>query len=250
MKILASDYDGTLRIDGAVSDADRAAIARFRASGGKFGIVTGRGYVTITDELRRHALDCDFLICNNGSLIFEKGRALHSSPIEGKHLSGLIERIIRAGGRYAAINCFDQRICAICGDHAGEQEGDGFIALEHLHRIGQFNQVDTRLANDAVAAEFAKELNRIYDGVLTAHNNGACVDTVLYGVCKTSGLERYLELCGGDAAELVTVGDNFNDVGMLETFSGYVLESGNPAVIKKIGRTCKSVAALIDTIMK
>lgn len=245
MKILASDYDGTLRINGTVSDADRAAIARFREKGGKFGIVTGRGYVTITAELQRHRLDCDFLICNNGSLIFENGCVRHSVPIDGVWLKPLVDRVVAAGGMYAAINCLDRRICAIYGKHADEAEGDDFIALSHLHRLPEFNQVDTRLDSDEAARRLSDEINAAFDGVLTAHSNGSCVDTVAYGVGKAVGLATYLQLCGGQAQDLVTVGDNFNDVDMLEAFGGYVLESGNPAVIEKIGRTCKSVAALL-----
>ena len=41
MKIIASDFDGTLNYHG-ISAEDTAAIAKFRAAGNKFGIVTGR----------------------------------------------------------------------------------------------------------------------------------------------------------------------------------------------------------------
>ena len=41
--ILASDYDGTLS-QGGISDAVRAAICRFRAAGGRFGVVSGRDH--------------------------------------------------------------------------------------------------------------------------------------------------------------------------------------------------------------
>ena len=42
MKIIASDYDGTINYQGRVSEEDKAAIRKFRQAGNKFGIVTGR----------------------------------------------------------------------------------------------------------------------------------------------------------------------------------------------------------------
>ena len=42
MKIIATDFDGTLSFNGKVRDEDKAAIARFRQAGNKFGVVTGR----------------------------------------------------------------------------------------------------------------------------------------------------------------------------------------------------------------
>ena len=41
MKIIASDFDGTINYNGRVSDEDKAAIKRFRAAGNRIGIVTG-----------------------------------------------------------------------------------------------------------------------------------------------------------------------------------------------------------------
>ena len=42
MKIIASDYDGTINYQGRISNEDKEAIRKFRQAGNKFGIVTGR----------------------------------------------------------------------------------------------------------------------------------------------------------------------------------------------------------------
>ena len=248
MKIITSDYDGTLLINGKISEADLSAIEKFRHSGGIFGIVTGRGMSSITEEIKRHSIPVDFCICNNGSLIIKDGRLLDACFIDGKHLPYVVGDIIDAGGQYAAINIADRRVCAIFGENENEKEGEFFISLQNLDRIKEFNQVDARLENDTKAAALAGFINTKYGGILTAHNNGSCVDIVRSGVSKTVGIYKYLELCGKNADDLTAVGDNFNDVGMLREFGGYVLASGNPEVIKIIGRTCESVAQLIERI--
>ena len=45
MKILASDYDGTLRTGVLVDKKDRDAIVKFQKDGNHFGIVTGRIWI-------------------------------------------------------------------------------------------------------------------------------------------------------------------------------------------------------------
>ena len=52
MKIIASDYDGTLN-RGGISDDVRKAIDMWRERGNIFGIVTGRGIGNILSVMRR-----------------------------------------------------------------------------------------------------------------------------------------------------------------------------------------------------
>ena len=44
MKVLATDFDGTLFRDRTITPADLNAIRRFRRAGNRFGIVTGRHF--------------------------------------------------------------------------------------------------------------------------------------------------------------------------------------------------------------
>jgi hydroxymethylpyrimidine pyrophosphatase-like HAD family hydrolase len=79
MKIIASDYDGTINC-GGVSQADREAIAKFRKAGNKFGVNTGRDLEMATWILYDMKDEIDFLICctggtildGQGNIIFEK----------------------------------------------------------------------------------------------------------------------------------------------------------------------------------
>ena len=51
--VFLSDFDGTLvRSDGTVSETNKAAIARYRAAGGIFAIVTGRMLAAIMPRLK------------------------------------------------------------------------------------------------------------------------------------------------------------------------------------------------------
>jgi HAD superfamily hydrolase (TIGR01484 family) len=70
---LATDYDGTLATDGAVSDDIWAAVKRLRESGRKLLLVTGREL----DELQQvcpHLEHFDRIVAENGALLYHPAR--------------------------------------------------------------------------------------------------------------------------------------------------------------------------------
>ena len=71
MRLLACDFDGTVFCKHSISERDLLAIARWRAEGNLFGIVTGRGAGTLLADLSRFPLEYDFLLCNNGALLLD-----------------------------------------------------------------------------------------------------------------------------------------------------------------------------------
>ena len=91
MKIIASDYDGTLN-HGGIDDKKRETIKEWREKGNKFGIVSGR----ITDDLlriyKKDKLELDFLLACNGAVILTTdGKILKegiSTVIVGKPNAG------------------------------------------------------------------------------------------------------------------------------------------------------------------
>ena len=72
MLVLASDFDGTWKQNGIVSDEDIQAILQFQAAGNQFGIITGRSVGMIRGELEEFKVPFDFLICNNGAVIADQ----------------------------------------------------------------------------------------------------------------------------------------------------------------------------------
>ena len=63
--ILASDFDGTIFIDGKISQRDIKAIRDFQQAGNLFAIVTGRSFASL-DPLIEGKINPDAQICNNG----------------------------------------------------------------------------------------------------------------------------------------------------------------------------------------
>ena len=92
MKIIASDYDGTINYQGKVSDEDKAAIRRFRQAGNKFGIVTGRDAELSQWIRQENGFEIDFIISCTGAFIRDgEGNVLYSK--KGK-LGPFMEEIL------------------------------------------------------------------------------------------------------------------------------------------------------------
>ncbi len=80
MKLLATDYDGTLRYAQDVMPEDLKSIEEWKNKGNKFVIVTGRSKESIDAQIKLFDLPCDYLITNNGGMVFdENGNVLLSN---------------------------------------------------------------------------------------------------------------------------------------------------------------------------
>lgn len=67
--VLACDYDGTLAHDGVLDDATAAALDRFRASGGRLLMVTGRELPDLQSVCK--VLDrFEWIVAENGALLY------------------------------------------------------------------------------------------------------------------------------------------------------------------------------------
>ena len=56
MKLLASDYDGTLRYGQDIMEEDIEALREWKNDGNLFVIVTGRSYESIDAQIQKHQL--------------------------------------------------------------------------------------------------------------------------------------------------------------------------------------------------
>ena len=72
MKLLATDYDGTLRYAQDVMPEDLKSIEEWKNKGNKFVIVTGRSKESIDAQVKLFNLPCDYLITLSNFLILCK----------------------------------------------------------------------------------------------------------------------------------------------------------------------------------
>jgi Cof subfamily protein (haloacid dehalogenase superfamily) len=255
MYILASDFDGTLTQHGTISDKDKAAIAAWRKAGHLFGINTGRGYYGIKTELERHQVDYDFLLCNNGGLIYEnEAKPIEQKTADGKVLPSLVSLILEAGGLHAAIGRIeiDQEAGYWISENMDRKPGPEFtrILMDELNAITYFTQLSTQYENEEQANKCTQQINEQFGDNVTAFQNGVCIDIVPVGVNKATGMLHYMHLKKVPKENVLVIGDNFNDLDMILEFNGFSVNSGKPEVIAKASKSFDSIAGLIGEYVK
>ena len=221
MKIIASDYDGTFNHNG-IDDNKRNAVSMWRKAGNLFGIISGRGYPSLKDVVDRKPFGYDFLICNNGAVIFDdKEKMIYENRCDGSYAKPLITDMFEWGCPMANI---DKDIPVLVKPSNIEVE-EGEYTLETLPGITYFNQISTYLDSTDEATAVVKKIESKYSGVLTPLQNGKCIDIVPQGVNKAQGIYSLLEIVGAEYDDVIAVGDNINDTHMIAEFRSYAMKN-------------------------
>ncbi len=250
-KILASDYDGTLRREGLVDSKDLEAIRAFRAQGNWFGIVTGRAYDMIVNELKHFGIQYDFLICNNGSVAFDhQGKCLYQINIDFDLALALIQWLEKEP---------DVLFGACDGRHYFSQtngEEQKFLVNNlidvTMSTKAEIIQVKTITAffiykfTAELTKDIAKRIDHQFNHRLGKHTNGDTIDIGPLGVSKSSALKRLQEQM--PEASITTIGDHLNDMDMVRDFNGFAMNNGHEALKKVATQTVHTIFEAIQLL--
>ncbi len=220
-QLIATDFDGTLYIGGRIADETRRAIDDWRAAGGYFGVVTGRG-IDFYDTAKEQNLPFDYLIVYNGSLIVSQDKTV------------LYESLIPADV-FAAL----EKAMAAYPDIESYSESDG---KPSHHYYATFPDAERAL-------RVREELLPVFGDRVSVFVNGPHINIGNKGTGKAQGVSIILEHFGLARDAAAVVGDDYNDLDMILAHNGWAMESGKPEVVSKAPHTCKNVGDLIQTLM-
>ena len=245
MKIIASDYDGTLN-HGGIDDKKRNAIKEWREKGNKFGIVSGR----ITDDLlriyKKDKLELDFLLACNGAVILTTdGKILKEDRVDGDILKSILDFIFSLGADWATIQS-DRSY--IIDENDNDRLPDEFTR-KTLPDLKYFNQISTILEDEEEALMVTNAIKEQFGDKLNPLQNGRCIDIVSSTINKAQGLYDYLELVGGKYEDMITVGDNINDTHMIKEFCSYAMANGVQSIKDIADYEIEGITELIEKEM-
>ncbi len=222
MKIIASDYDGTLNHDG-IDDKKRATIKKWRDKGNKFGIVSGRMADDLFRIYKRDELELDFLLACNGAVILTTdGKIIKEDKIDATVLKPLLDFIFSYGVTWVAIQSGKSYVI----DEDDNERFDYEFTRETLSEFKYFSQVSTIFPDNEKAEEVTNAVKEKFGDVLNPLQNGRCIDIVSATMNKAQGLYDYLKIVGGKYEDMITVGDNINDTHMIKEFRSYAMANG------------------------
>jgi Cof subfamily protein (haloacid dehalogenase superfamily) len=255
MKVLASDYDGTLRISELVSEEDKMAIANFRQAGNMFGIVTGRSMESLKMEIAKNQLAVDFIITNNGGVIYDcDGTLLECKYMDFNSALDIISYIktvncvsyvINDGFHRYKFSVDENQIDHKYGNIAKTTEKE-----EHVLDRGKIAQIVISLNDETLSKEIAYYINTTFKDYAIAYVNVHCVDIVPVGVSKGEALlymETHLDL---EHECIYSIGDSYNDLPMLQAFQGKTLTHAQDEIKEYGFDIYDSVKDCIDDLMK
>lgn len=244
IRLLATDIDGTLlNPQFSISDGDLAALRRAHAAGVEVVLVTGRRHTFALPIARQLGFDL-WLISSNGAVTRSlSGETFHRDLMP-------------------AATC--RRICQAMQEFRGntvltfDQETKGAIVLERLDEVGASIRrwleknmeyiefvvpIENALVTDPVQAMFCGTMARMSQALRALEQAGlegmvtvlrteypardlSMIDVLNAGCSKGHALERWAKFRGIERNQIMAVGDNHNDVEMLE-FAGHPIIMGN-----------------------
>jgi Cof subfamily protein (haloacid dehalogenase superfamily) len=244
IRLLATDIDGTLlNPQFQISDGDLQALRRAHAAGIEIVLVTGRRHTFALPIARQLGFDL-WLISSNGAVTRSlSGESFHRDLMP-------------------AATC--RRLCGAMQEFRGntvltfDKEVKGAIVMEQLDEVGatirrwleknmEFVElvvpIEDALVTDPVQTMFCGTMERMNQALLALEAAGmedsitvlrteyperdlSMIDVLNAGCSKGHALERWARHRGYRRDEVMALGDNHNDVEMLE-FAGHPVIMGN-----------------------
>ena len=253
MKIGASDYDGTLFRGQTIAAEDVAGVRAWRAAGHKFGVVSGRDYGMLSPQLKFYGIASDYAVCNNGSIILNAaGAPLWQGSIPLAVLAEIAEEPCLTNSFHFAFSAADKTY--LCHEGEGSwimreaKEWDFPIVKIAVTDIGSLPQIQQFCLGYHEAKEAAATsdiLNAKYGATVHAYPNGCSVDITPANVSKSQGIKKLLDLMRWEDAEVFAIGDETNDLPMLDAFGGFTVATARDAIKAKARAVYQSVGDML-----
>jgi Cof subfamily protein (haloacid dehalogenase superfamily) len=259
IRLLALDLDGTL-LDprGKISPGNIAALRKARDAGVEIAIATGRRFRDARPTALAAEIDAP-IICHNGALI---KHAVSLETVAVIHLPLATARNVLAVGR-------EQEVEAMVST---DPKGKGLLVYDHVRpdnhalerylrwsrtihgdeaddAVRQVPSLDEYLSEDPVHISFSgtcarmevvqAELERQLDGTVKVFAtvyprlDFTLLDVLHPDASKGEGLKTAADALGLDQSQVMAVGDNFNDLAMLNFAAISVVMKNGPPEMKE-----------------
>ena len=226
MKILISDFDGTLFIDNKVAKEDIKMINKFRKDVNIFIISTARNFSTVKKECLKYKLDVDYFFCDIGAVILDNnGNVLYKKYINSYEIK-IIENVIENYKNLINIKRY--------GTNSKQEDINDIIE----YKIDGENKI-------------LEEINNILDSKITQVKLQITEDNklIIHTGKKEEIIQIFMNQNNIKKSLITTVGDELDDLNMLILYNGYRMEKCNIELKQKIQNSVKSVSELINLII-
>lgn len=242
IKLIATDLDGTFLGKGCdMPEENLKAVKAAQAKGILVCACTARPFCMGKHMVKKGGFD-DLCVINNGAAVVDAstGRQLYRKGIPPEYFRGLLEAAISFDAMVQSWNHeFVGLYSSTMGDRGLQRLQEWTNPNYEMHcEMRVYDTVENMDLGCRDVAEklmiwmdyrHAKEveqaLSKVCDVEITSSFSGL-IEVTMPGATKGQGLRRMAELYGIAPEHVMAVGDNFNDIGMLE-FAGIKVAVGN-----------------------
>lgn len=221
MKLLATDYDGTLKYTNMVTQEDLIAIKKWKEQGNLFVINTGRSMESILAEVRKYNIPVDYFVTNNGGMVFDKElHELFSSYLDNTVAIDIMYATHLIGGVVSyVVNDGIYRHRIIIDEKLEEKRYPGLapnMSEEELMRMNKYAQIVISMSDISSALELADLINDHFSEKVVAYANKFVVDVVPKGISKAAGVQFLMDRENVVVEDTYTIGDAYNDIPLMK----------------------------------
>ncbi|MDO4500083.1 MAG: HAD family hydrolase [Erysipelotrichaceae bacterium] len=236
MKIIVSDFDNTITKNRIILKENKEAVKKFREAGNLFFICSGRG-----KNARRGmgGIERDGLLMASGSAM-----EIGDEVIESYFEKGVIKEV------YSFIKKnYPSHVTFNGNSHFVYCLKFYFKKLKNkdLELYDDVTSITSFLFNKKRMLNEANDLNKLFKGKLNTFPNSGCVDIVPPNVSKANTCDFIKNKYGVD--KVYVIGDNLNDLEMIERHKGACVSSGLKEVKEKATYVYDSLALYIEDIL-
>ena len=94
--------------------------------------------------------------------------------------------------------------------------------------------------------EVSKKLNALFGDVVHAYPNRCSVDVTPKGISKEQGIRKLIDLMGWAEPEVFSIGDEINDLPMIEAFNGFTVDTAREAIQAKARKVYQGVGMMLE----
>ncbi|MBQ9369572.1 MAG: Cof-type HAD-IIB family hydrolase [Clostridia bacterium] len=262
-KLIASDFDNTLYDEIALSPRALKAIAAYRAAGGKFCIATGRIFPAIRPYISQLGADDEVIACQ-GSAVYHAGTGEVIDRFALDH-----DTAVKAASYFEAkgdvCHAYDDAhfhvarenpLSKMYGEYCGLSPAvEGKLISDYIREMPFVNKVIGIVSEDTIDDKVLELRSLIGDRAEVTKSAPMFLEVTSLRAGKGNALVSLARHLSIPISETVAVGDNLNDLSMVEMAGlGCAVENAIPYLKERAGLVLPSVfddgvATLIERIL-
>lgn len=255
IKLIASDMDGTLvSSNHIISEVNAKAIKKAQDKGIEFIISTGRSYEDAYPQVVAAGLECSYLVMNGSELRNKDGKIIQSLYLE----QNLVEKIVKeltdfglcvelytTGGTFSPSSIEARKLAVatkINNFHPGisieeaMKNAEEHFLFKAMKTIESLDFIFDNNYSVGKIISFSHEKNKITElrenlpqkyPVNVTGSFAINLEITNPLADKGEAIKHYATNKGILAEEIMTIGDSYNDLGMLTDEFGYTVAMGN-----------------------